>query len=135
MAKTRENGLRTTGKRFEFLPNRWITRDHRPDVGAYMLGLAGVAWEDVRAYLLWLGVDGWKRLNTPGDYRRHFDDGLLERAKLAQARAAAFHRIQSEAPEVAELMRRVRARFGPRAGVGAVVTIGGERAWPVEGVE
>lgn len=49
------------------------------------------------------------------------------------AREAAWHRIQSEAPEVAELMRRVRARFGPRAGVGAVVTIGGERVWPVEG--
>lgn len=51
----------------------------------------------------------------------------------SDGRRKAWHRIQSEAPEVAELMRQVRARFGARAGVGAVVTIGGERVWPVEG--
>ena len=98
-----------------------------------MLGLAGVAWEDVRAYLLWFGVEHWARRNTPGDYYRDFEQGVLERAKLAEARAEAFRRIQTEAPEVAELMRQVRARFGARAGVGAVVTIRGERVWPVEG--
>lgn len=53
--------------------------------------------------------------------------------RIKAKRAAAWHRIQTEAPDVAELMRRVRERFGPRAGAGAVVTIRGERVWPAEG--
>lgn len=53
--------------------------------------------------------------------------------RVKAKRAAAWQRIQTEAPDVAELMRRVREVFGPGAGRGATVEIGGQRVWPVEG--
>lgn len=58
---------------------------------------------------------------------------MMDVERLRQDRAAAWQRIQTEAPDVAALMVRVREVFGPGAGVGATVDIGGERVWPVGG--
>lgn len=128
--KTRDDGLRVSGQRFEYAPKRWLGRD-TPREAVRFLGLQGVTWDVAREYLLWLGVDSWLENSTPGDYVADFEAGQAKRERERAKRAEVFARIESEAPDVAALMRAVRQRFGPGSCVGAEVVLNGQTVLPV----
>ena len=92
-----------------------------------MMGRAGVEWLTVVEYVVWYALASGRPMES-AHYRGVYEQGQRERAE----RAAAFERIQTEAPDVAALMVRVREVFGPGAGVGATVELDGRRVWPVE---
>lgn len=123
--ETRNDGLQVSAKRFEYAPGKWLDRKRNPSSAIGMMGRAGVGWPTVLEYVAWYALASGRPMES-AHYRDVYEQGKRERAE----RATAYERIQREAPDVAALMRRVRKVFGPGAGRGATVEIGGERVWP-----